>query len=242
MTDFDYKPRQIKTVSATEIRTLNVSPGSRDSYECANPFITRGITSSPSTYEECRTNSLYGNKVQQIVNQLDGFSPSSPWGGPSTIPPEPPPTAINSTLTGIESPECSQIQSLLGSDYKGCFWAASDSSLSCNCPEIGSKYIQYLGLRLNVATFWNTPPQTPILRKMFLDAITYGPKVTLVLAPDLALRPGNVIDVAVNALSGYSTSTATSSLSKKYYVISVKNTMTNSGVGETVVTAVDLLY
>jgi hypothetical protein len=236
---FDGFAQQIKTVNATEVQTLIYPPGSRSVYECANPFITRGLTTGALSYEDCLANELYGSKVQDIVDNITGFNPN--WSGPPSLIDQQP-SEIDSPLIGEKSPECEKIESDLGASWKGCFWAAPDSIISCECPEIGSKYLDYLKLRLNVATFWNTPKETPIKRKRFLDAITYGPKVTLVVAADLKLRPGNVIDIAVNAISGYSTSTSTSSLSKKYYVLSVKSTCTNSGVGETSVTAVELLY
>ena len=241
MADYIPQAQQIKTVSAGEVRYLLYSPGSRDTYECANPFITRGLTQSASTYDDCKNNSLYGDKVKAVADAVAGGEFVPNWFGPPSII-DPAPSSIDSTLIGDLSPECGIIETKLGADWKGCYWAAPDALFSCECPEVGSKYLEYLKLRLNVATFWNTPVETPIKRKRFLDAITYGPKITIVVAPDLALRPGVVIDVAANAISGYSTSTSNSVISKKYYVISVKNTLTNSGVGETAVTAVELLY
>lgn len=231
--------KQIKTVSATDVQTLIFPPGSRGSYECANPYITRGLTLAGSCYGACITNPLYGSKVRAIVNKLGtGWSG---WVGPPSIV-EAAPSSIESTFIGDLSPECTNIETKLSADWKGCFWAAPDAAFSCECPEVGSKYLEYLKLRLNVATFWNTPVETPIKRKRFLDAITYGPKITIVVAPDLDVRPGVVINVSANSISGYSTSTGTSTISKNYYVISVKSTLTNSGVGETAITAVELLY
>jgi hypothetical protein len=236
MTSFPAK--EIKTVSATKMETMLYPAGSKNFYECANPFITRGITTQPTTYQDCLNNSLFGSKISAIVNQISGFSPT--WFGPQSLIEVP--SSIDSGLIGSASPECDQIESSLGANWKGCFWSAPDSILSCECPEVGANYLNYLKLRLNVATFWNTAAKTPIQRKRFLDSISYGPKITISVAPDLKLRPGVVIDVYADTISGYSTAWGTSSINGKYYVLSVKSTLTNSGSGETAVTAVKLLY
>jgi hypothetical protein len=231
-------PKQIKTVSANVIQKTEYPGGSRQSYECANPFITRGVTNAPRSYEECINTSLYNTSVLDIVNKIGGF-PS--WSGPPAI--SGTPTTIPSTLIGLESPECAAIPGVMGSsEWKGCFWSASDSIFSCDCPSIGSKYPNYVKLRLNAATFWNTKRETPVIRKKFLDAITYGKKITFVIAGDFTIRPGAIVNIYADAISGYSIDITNSILSKKYYVISVKNTATNSGVQETAVTAVELLY
>lgn len=239
MEEFTGHAQQIKTLSATKIQGLLFPSGSRTFYECANPFITRGLTEAASSYTDCLNNSLYGSKIEEIVDKLN-FTPT--WFGPPSLI-NPSPSSIDSVLTGVASTECDEVESALGKDWKGCFWAAPDSIISCECPEIGSKYLDYLKLRLNVATFWNTPKQAPILRKKFLDSVSYGPKITIVVAADLKVRPGHVINISVNSISGYSTDTSVSSLStKNYYVISVKSQCTNSGVGETTITAVELVY
>jgi hypothetical protein len=232
-------PKQIKTASATQYQLLPYPGSSRDVYECANPWITRGLTAQPSNYSACINNSAYGSKISAIVSSIGGL-PSPVWSGPSAISGSP--TTIDSAYLNKKSPECDPISTTLGNDWKGCFWSAPDSFLSCNCPEIGDKYEQYLKLRLNVATFWNTPIETPVLRKRFLDAISYGPKVTFTVAGDFSIRPGIIVSLTADNISGYDTSTGTSVLSKKYFVLSVKNTCTNSGTQETTLTAVEVLY
>lgn len=229
--------KQIKTTNATAFNVAQFPGGSRPSYDCANPFITRGVTTAPSTYSECINNPLFGTSVQSIVTAIGGL-PS--WQGPPAITGEP--ETINSTTIGEESPECALIETELGAEWKGCFWSASDSVLSCDCPDIGEKYPDYLKLRLNVASFWNTPAETPILRKRFLDSVTYGPQITFVVAGDFSIKPGNVVEVYADSISGYSTNITDSSVSKKYYVVSVKNTVTNSGVHETAIVGVEVLY
>lgn len=237
-------PQQIKTISATKVNTTALPGGSRSSYECANPYITRGVTTAPDTYQNCIQNQIYGTKILNIVNNLTDVSPPALWSGPNAITGTP--ATIKSTFLGdsYPSPECNSVESAsgFGSSWLGCFWSAPDSTLSCQCPQIGENYENYLKLRLNDATFWNTPVETPILRKRFLDSINYGKKVTFSVAGDFTVKPGNIVELYVDAISGYSQNITSSTLSKKYYVISVKNTVLNSGVHETTIVAVEPLY
>lgn len=221
-------PKQIKTLSATKIQTTEYPGGSRQIYDCSNPYITRGVTSQPSSYEDCVNNSLYGEKIDTIVQNLGGY-PN--WAGPEIL--SGTPATIDSTLVGEPSPECDSITSKLGEDWLGCYWAASDSVFSCNCPEVGSKYNDYLKLRLNVATFWNTKVETPLYRREFLDYMQYFPQITLTVSGDFTLKPGQIIKINVDSISGYSTDITNSILSDEYYIISVKHTVLNSGVHET---------
>jgi len=230
-------PQQIKTLSATKIQTTQFPGGSRRVYECANPYITRGVTSQPNTYTECVENSIYGSRIADIVTNLGGF-PS--WAGPTAI--SGIPSTINSTTIGEVSPQCDSIGSLLGNDWKGCYWSASDSIFSCDCPEIGENYLNYLKLRLNVATFWNTPRETPLLRRQFLDYIEYSPQITITVAGDFSLKPGQLFRVYADSISGYDTNILKSIISTVYYVVSVKHTILNSGVHETAVTGVVAPY
>jgi hypothetical protein len=221
-------PQQIKTLSATKIQTTNYPGGSRRVYECSNPWITRGVTTQPSSYAECIENSAYGTKIDDIVTKLGGYPY---WSGASV--PSGVPTEIDSTLIGEQSPECTGIESSLGKSWKGCYWAASDSVFSCSCPEVGENYINYLKLRLNVATFWNTPVETPLKRREFLDYLQYYPHILMTVAGDFTLKPGQLIKIKVDSISGYSTDISKSILSDVYYIISVKHTILNSGVHET---------
>lgn len=225
-------PKQIKTISATKVQTTDLPGGVRGSYECANPFILKGLTGQPHGYQQCIAESLYGSVVLDIVNKLGDFNP---WDGPNPAGN----ATTESVYTDIRSPETVSVEDLLGSEYTGCYWPAPDSAFSCNCPGIGEKYLDYLKLRLNVATFWNTRPEAPILRKKFLDSINYGQKVTFTIAGDFTIRPGSIVELYADAISGYSTSIVNSFLNKKYYVISVKNTVTNSGVHETTIVGVE---
>jgi hypothetical protein len=226
-------PQQIKTLSATKIQTTQFPGGSRRVYDCANPYITRGVTSQPTSYNDCIENSIYGTRVSDIVNKIGGF-PS--WAGPPAITGVP--STIDSTIIGESSPECDSIEGTLGSDWKGCYWAASDSVFSCDCPEVGENYNNYLRLRLNVATFWNTKIETPLLRRQFLDYIEYSPQITITVAGDFSLKPGQLIKISADSISGYDTNILKSIISTTYYIVSIKHTVINSGVHETAITAV----
>jgi len=126
------------------------------------------------------------------------------------------------------STECDQITSKLGLDWLGCLWGTPDAEYSCTCPDIAPNFANYLKLRLNVATFWNTPKATPVLRAEFLDAFKYGQKLDFTVAGDFKLKIGQVVYVNVNAASGYPYSSSQSSLNGYYYIIGVKHVVTQS--------------
>lgn len=224
-------PGHYKTIGATKTTLASNTVLSRDSYTCANALITRGVTSAPSTLDKCYER--FPNVAE--IGYVLGVEQSNLWPGPGT-PPSPVPTIL-STLIGEDSPECEKIQTTLGDTWLGCLWGSPEAPFSCTCPDVGGNFIYYLKYRLNVATFWNTPKSTPPKRSEFLDSIKYAPKIDMVIAGDTSIRPGDIITVKADNISGYPFNTTNSILSDKYYVLTVKNTYTNTGVHETALTA-----
>lgn len=228
-------PNQIKTIGASKVNYAKNTLSSKESYECANALITRGVTTAPETLSSCFER--FPN-VAIIASNL-GVS-STMWGGPGS-----PPAAANvpkifDTLLGITSEECGKIKDTLGESWLGCLWGSPMASFSCTCPDVGTNYVNYLKLRLSDATFWYTPVEAPVMRNQFAEFINHGEKIYVDIAGDFKIKPGNIVQLRVNNMAAYSNLVPESVLSKKYYVLSVKHTITNSGVHETKLVVSDL--
>lgn len=228
------KPSQIKTVGSTQINRAISTVSSKESYDCANAEITRGITSAPTGLSQCAER--FPN-IAQIAQQL-GVNMSAPFTGPSQLQSLP---QIRDTLLGNDSnlTECNKIQAELGDDWLGCLWGSPMADFSCTCPDVGANFANYLKLRLNVATFWNTPKDTPVKRAEFLDAIKYGRKTTITVVGTFLVRPGDVIEIKADSASSYGIQR--SSITGRYYVASVKVSCTNTGVQETSIVATQII-
>lgn len=227
---------QIKIYSHTISKNTKAPFGSRSYYECANAEITRGVTSAPETLEKCFQ---AFPQIQEIASSL-GVESSNLWNGAGTIDnteqPNPDDIQLKDLLTGVNSAECEQIKSTLGDDWLGCLWGTPQSSLSCVCPSVGEKFEAYLKHRLNIATFWNTPKETPVLRRKFLDFFKYNTKIELNVAGDFSIAPGSVIYVDATAGSRTPTQSIPSFFTGTYFVLEVKHIVTNSGTHEMLLT------
>lgn len=233
-------PRQIKTIGSNYAQESVLPITSRDYYVCANSSITRGVTSTPISLDECFTKFP---SVQNIAYKL-GFLGTGPNGFVYSLitgATAPQTNLTNSSTAYVDllldnpSGECSRVQSssFFGNDWLGCLWGTPNAPFSCVCPEIRPKFEAYLKLRLNVATFWSTPKNTPCNRAEFLDAFKYGKKATITVAGDFNLKLGQVINLVVNAASGYPYYDSESELNGLYYIIGIKHVVTNSGTHET---------
>lgn len=238
--------KQIVTYPSNFTQDALYPVASRQSYICANAVITRGICSAPSTLDECFSTysgikglaidlgflksfgSCGGSGATQYVYDL--------WTGP-TAPSFNPLNTFQPLDVYLDesSTECDKVNSdsNLGPEWLGCLWGTPDAQFSCTCPDIGPKYAAYLKLRLNVATFWNTPKITPIKRAEFLDSIKYSSKVDVTVAGDFTLKIGQVVQIKADGASGYPFSSSASSLNGYYYIIGVKHMITNTGGHET---------
>tara|TARA_Y100000296_G_C5134804_1_gene237590 strand:- start:133 stop:918 length:786 start_codon:yes stop_codon:yes gene_type:complete len=88
--------------------------------------------------------------------------------------------------------ECDLIESVFGPDYLGCLWKDLKHPSSCNCPCVGEKFGEYLGLTRTYATFWDTEPNQVLIRNAQMSLIG-SQKVHLEIMPDYTLRPGMCI-------------------------------------------------
>lgn len=236
--------KQIETYASNSPQQSIFGPGSRDVYQCANSSITRGISAPPETLNQCFDEYYSVLKIAQGLGFVTGFTGASGasaatygynlWQGAST-----PAKSIEEIFKPIDiylndpPNECEEVTSILGLDWLGCLWGTPSTAFSCTCPDVGPNYHNYLKLRLNVATFWNTPKSAPVKRQEFLDAIKYGKKADVTVAGDFNLKIGQVVSLNVNAVSGYPYSSTNSVLNEEYYIIGVKHVITNSGGHET---------
>jgi hypothetical protein len=227
---------------------------SKAEYVCANSSITRGMTTAPMTLNECFSRFPYIKNLSELLGLTSYHVPNGSsvgvtlyafvgasgstffWGGAtgSTF-------DINTLAAPTDlyldkpSKECELVQSnpKLGDDWLGCMWESPESSFSCICPYVGPKYDAYLKHRLNVATFWGTSKYAPVLRKEFLDEMKYGRQCEITVAGDFLLKVGQVIELNVNASSGYPYMAGNSIINGKYWIISVKHVVNSGGTHET---------
>lgn len=215
---------------------------SKDGYECANAHITRGTTSAPNTLDECFQKFPgvldIATAVGFFVN-IEGSSGSSGWSGYTLWTGETGITDLNVTKAQdvyFDSPveECDQISgsTALGLEWLGCLWGTPSAPYSCTCPDIQPKYEAYIKLRLNVASFWATPVETPVKRAEFVDSIRYGKKIDVTIAGDFNIKIGQVVSIRANALSGFPYSPLQSYMNGYYYITGVKHVIMNSGTHE----------
>jgi len=98
-----------------------------------------------------------------------------------------------------ESRLCEKIEEVLGKKYLGCEWDKPDAQHSCDCPNIGEKYHEWLEYTRTYATFWNTPVKTPLLRNAQMSLLT-AQSIVISVAGDLSIRPGAMVEI--NNISG----------------------------------------
>jgi hypothetical protein len=140
--------------------------------------------------------------------------------------------AIKSSIKSKYNEECDKINSTLGGAWLGCLWGTPSAPYSCVCPDVNTRYEAYIKHRLNVASFWNTPVETPVKRAEFVDALQYGRKVNITVAGDFNLKVGQVMFVRLNGISQYP-SKENSVLNGLYYIMGIKHVFTSSGTHET---------
>lgn len=253
--------RQIKTYGTNYSQESFYAVTSRHTHDCANSTITRGVCGPPSTLDECfetyigikmlaeqlgfltsGASGACGGSEEESSGPSGSSGPSySLWKGSST-----PSINLLNTFAPIDmyfdepTDECKGINTDLGQDWLGCLWGTPDAPFSCTCPDIGPNFAAYLKLRLNVATFWNTPKTTPPKRAEFLDAIKYSSKVDVTVPGDFNLKIGQVVRLKADGISGFPYASSTSSLNNDYYIIGVKHVITNSGTHETALSLTQL--
>lgn len=226
---------QIYTYGTNNAQSAFYSVNGKDTYECANSTITRGVCLAPGSLDEC-FNKYPG--IKDIATAMGFYNSTSGgytlWTGGTGAP------SVNLTNTFIPvdvyfekpSTECERINSTLGSDWLGCLWGTPAAPYSCTCPDLGPNYEAYIKLRLNDASFWNTPVEAPVKRAEFIDALQYGKKLEVTVAGDFKLKVGQVVNVRVDGVSKYPYLQQNPYLNGLYYITGIKHVVTNSGTHE----------
>jgi hypothetical protein len=155
-------------------------------YPCANPFPPDNSSCPPSNpLCNCPCPELRPDKL------LVGITGPEP---------------TNEELIQLEKDikECDLIEKVLGEDWLGCVWAEPKSNLNCSCPCLGENFLNYLKYSQTYCSFWETPPERPLLRNAQMMQILSN-KIMITVNGDLTLRPGNKIRINVpgKRYSGY---------------------------------------
>lgn len=231
---------QIKILPASIIKTALTPVNSRDHYECANSALTRGVTATPESLEQCFD--MFPN-IKTISEAIGITSSKSIWLNPKDVPAGHSPTGnivTRDLLTGITGNECDEIKNTLGSDWLGCLWGSPEAPFSCTCPDVGQNFDSYLKLRLNIATFWKTPKNVPVNRRKFLDNLKYLSKVEITVAGNFGLKAGDLIEIKVDQATRTPFAGNSSIFSGRYMVLALKHIVNNGGTHEMIITATQI--
>ena len=98
----------------------------------------------------------------------------------------------------LNSKECAKIEEVLGEEWLGCDWEDPNGFLSCNCPEVGERFAEYLAYNNTLASFWTTPAYVP-LYSVAQRALLSSQKIMISVAGNLSIRPGHVISLEIDS-------------------------------------------
>ena len=125
--------------------------------------------------------------------------------GKNLIPTEAEPSYKQLAIAFEETKECSLIEKYLGKDYLGCMLSDPENITSCNCPEQGEQYSIFLNTIRSNATFYATPPKTPLRRQAQMSLFN-AQRAVMTIYPNDSLKIGDLITVArQTALDGKDT-------------------------------------
>jgi len=163
------------------------SYGAYDKYPCANP-------DTPVDNSDCPDDDPLCNCPCQELKPTGDASWWDLFGVFGTASDqEPTDEEIQEKLDAVK--ECDLIEDVLGSEWQGCVWSNPDHPSSCNCPCVGSKFKDYIEYNRTYATYWDTPPITPLWRNAQMMLLG-SQKAIIVINGDLTLRPGTVIKIS----------------------------------------------
>ena len=174
-------------------------------YPCSNPI--------PPDNSDCPpTDPLCGCPCQELRpdKMLTGITGAEP-------------TYTELTQLEKEIKECDLIEKVLGEDWLGCVWGDPKSTLNCSCPCLGKHFLDYLKYSETYCTFWQTPPERPLLRNAQMMQILSN-KIMISVLGDFTLRPGNRVKINLpgKRYHGYwLVSTITHDVAKTKHLMSV---------------------
>jgi len=150
---------------------------------CANPKANNNVI----TVDGCTADPYCNCPVKNIVptKDLNGI----------TFEKEPTYLELQKLYNSIN--ECSLIQEVLGKEWLGCEYSDPTSTCSCNCPELGNKFMKYLEYSRTYATFWNCPNDLPLARTAMVSQLQ-AQRLKIRVAPNGNVVIGSVVEV-INA-------------------------------------------
>ena len=124
----------------------------RCSHQASAP---RGSTYDP--YVSC-----ISKNYPNVVLGASGASGASGVSGASAVD-ENEPTYLELNELYKKTKECELLKQV-NPDYLGCIYTDPSNECSCDCPNQGSKFNEYLACIKTNSTFWSTPHETPLFR------------------------------------------------------------------------------
>lgn len=110
------------------------------------------------------------------------------------IPKEQEPSYKELAIAFEETKECKLIEKYLGKDYLGCILSDDLNVASCNCPEQGKYFSTFLNTIRSNATFYVTPPETPLRRQAQMMMFN-AQRAIMNIFPNDELKIGSIITV-----------------------------------------------
>jgi len=182
-----------KTIATTPVKTIEVDEDHMEAkdYICANPYAIYG--SAPRTTTECLEKFFPGYTQNQEIKELVAkLRPSkkittSGSGPPDYVEIPEPGCSLDFAFSAAKA--CDLIEYHLGKSFFGCFYADPNFPFSCNCPSIGKDFPKLLAATIKTASFWNTPLETPLVRRAFLSILN-STKIQVTIDGTFDLKPG----------------------------------------------------
>tara|TARA_R110000824_G_scaffold25365_1_gene88439 strand:- start:4546 stop:5268 length:723 start_codon:yes stop_codon:yes gene_type:complete len=200
--DFVLELKKFARQTWPSVKLGHSSFGSYTKYPCANPDGSVDNSDCPADDPLCNC------PCQELK--------------PSAVEQEPTDNEIQEKLDAVK--ECDLIEDVLGEEWQGCIWSNPDHPSSCNCPCVGSKFKDYIEYNRTYATYWDTPPVTPLWRNAQMMLLG-SQKAVIILNGDLTLRPGTIINIS-NIIPQAKDRERRSS--GKWLVEEINHTMTNN--------------
>jgi hypothetical protein len=110
------------------------------------------------------------------------------------MPSELEPTYVELQKLYREINECKLIEEKLGKEWLGCEFSDPTSSCSCNCPEQGERFKEYLEYARTYSTFWQCPLDLP-LRRHAQNAQLQAQKLKIRIPPNANIKIGSLIEI-----------------------------------------------
>lgn len=166
----------------------------------------------------------------------DGFIPpqegctASPYCGcpaKNLIPTEVEPSYAELQQAYNEINECNLIEQILGKEWLGCEYSDPSSSCSCNCPEQGERFKEYLEYTRTYATFWQCPLDLPLRRRAQVSQLQ-AQKILIRVAPNKNVKVGSIVEVINANDQSDQTTNKYKKISGKWMVVSIEHIMSQT--------------